>query len=96
MGCRNNDLTPTQQGSKHLYTCFVDFRKAFDTVWHIGLLYKLRNSGVSDLFYNVIKNMYVNTLLSVKVNNTYLTDNFQSFVGVRQGDNLSPLYLSSS
>jgi hypothetical protein len=39
----------TQQGSKHLYTCFVDFRKAFDTVWHIGLLYKLRNSGVSDL-----------------------------------------------
>jgi hypothetical protein len=44
----------TQQGSKHLYTCFVDFRKAFDTVWHIGLLNKLRNSGVSDLFYNVI------------------------------------------
>lgn len=78
----------TQQGSKHLYTCFVDFRKAFDTVWHIGLLYKLRNSGVSDLFYNVIKNMYENTLLSVKVNNIYLTDNFQSFVGVRQGDNL--------
>ena len=79
----------TQQGSKHLYTCFVDFRKAFDTVWHIGLLYILRNSGVSDLFYNIIKNMYENTLLSVKVNNTYLTDNFQSFVGVRQGDNLS-------
>jgi hypothetical protein len=76
----------TQQGSKHLYTCFVDFRKAFDTVWHIGLLYKLRNSGVSDLLYNVIKN----TFLSVKVNNIYLTDNFQSFVGERQGDNLIP------
>ena len=28
--------------------------------------------------------------LSVKVNNIYLTDNFQSFVGVRQGDNLRP------
>ena len=86
----------TQQCSKHVYTCFVDFHKAFDTVWHIGLLYKLRNSGVSDLFYNVIKNMYENTLLSVKVNNTYLTDNFQSFVGVRQGENLIQLYLSSS
>jgi hypothetical protein len=34
--------------------------------------------------------MYENTLLSVKVNNIYLTDNFQSFVGVRQGDNLIP------
>jgi hypothetical protein len=52
----------TQQGSKHLYTCFVDFCKAFDTVWHIGLLYKLRNSGVSDIFHNVIKHMYENTL----------------------------------
>ena len=45
-----------------LYTCFVDFHKAFD----IGLLYKLRNSGVSDLFNNVIKNMYENTLLKCK------------------------------
>jgi hypothetical protein len=34
--------------------------------------------------------MYENTLLSVKVNNIYLTDNFQSFVGVRQGVNLRP------
>ena len=80
----------TQHGSKHLYACFVDFLKAFDTVWHVGLLYKLRNSGVSNLFYNVIKNMYENTLLSVKVNNIHLTDNFQSFVGVWQRDNLKP------
>jgi hypothetical protein len=36
--------------------------------------------------------MYENTLLSVKVNNIYLTDNFQSFVGVRQGDNLIPTF----
>ena len=24
-----------------IYACFVDFRKAFDSVWHEGLLYKL-------------------------------------------------------
>ena len=24
-----------------VYACFVDFRKAFDSVWHDGLLYKL-------------------------------------------------------
>ena len=40
--------------------------------------------------------MYENTLVSVKVINIYLTDNFQSFVRVRQGDNLRTLYLSSS
>ena len=82
-----------QQGSKHLYTCFVDFQKAGDTVWHIGLLYKLRNAGVSDLFYNVMKNMYDNTLLSVKINNIYLTDNVQSFVGVRQSEKSDPHFI---
>ena len=24
-----------------VYACFADFRKAFDSVWHDGLLYKL-------------------------------------------------------
>jgi hypothetical protein len=80
----------TQQGSKRLYTCFIDFKKAFDKVWHEGLFYKLRNIGVSDLYYNVIKNMYSNTQLSVKVDHNSITDNFSSNIGVRQGDNLSP------
>ena len=26
---------------KRLYTCFIDFKKAFDSVWHKGLFYKL-------------------------------------------------------
>ena len=79
----------TQQGSKKLYSCFVDFRKAFDTVRHEELFYKLRVNGISDLFYNVIKNMYANIDLCVKTNTVHTTGNFQSFVGVRQGDNLS-------
>ena len=81
----------TQSGSKRLYSCFIDFKKAFDKVWHEGLFYKLRKLGVSDLFYNLIKNMYSKTQLSVKVDSCHLTDNFSSFIGVRQGDNLSPL-----
>ena len=28
-------------GKRKLYVCFVDFRKAFDNIWHTGLLYKL-------------------------------------------------------
>lgn len=79
----------TMKGSKPLYTCFVDFKSAFDTVWHEGLLYKLRKSGVSDKFYNIIKNMYSKTEVSVKVGNQ-LTEFFKSNIGVRQGDNLSP------
>ena len=27
--------------NEKIYACFVDFRKAFDSVWHVGLLNKL-------------------------------------------------------
>jgi len=80
----------TQQGSKKLYSCFIDFRKAFDTVRHEELFYKLRLNGISDLFYNVIKNMYGNIDLSVKTDASHITDSFKSYIGMCQGDNLSP------
>ena len=44
----------TQKGSKPHYTCFVDFKNAFDTVDHTALFYKLRKIGIGDSFYNVI------------------------------------------
>lgn len=80
----------TQTGSKHLYTCFIDFKKAFDTVWHTGLFYKMKKCGISNKFYNIIKNMYLHTETCVKINNDKVTDSFHPSVGVRQGDNLSP------
>ena len=30
----------TNKNSKHLYICFIDLRKAFDTIWRDALLYK--------------------------------------------------------
>lgn len=74
-GCRTSDHmfvlnTLIQKyvtnGSKQLYVCFVDFRRAFDTVWHPGLFYKLKKTGVGSKFYNIIKSMYHNTELCVK------------------------------
>lgn len=80
----------TQQGDKKFFTCFVDLQRAFDTVSHDGLFYKLRNIGVSDLFYNTLKDMYNNIELCVKVDKYSMTENFTSNIGVKQGDNLSP------
>ena len=68
---------------------FVDFKSAFDTVWHQGLLYKLKAAGVGTKFYNIIQNMYSKTEVCVKIDN-YRTDFFKSKLGVKQGDNLSP------
>ena len=77
------------KGASPLYTCFVDFKRAFDTIWHDGLFCKLRNIGISDKFYHTIKSMYDSTNLSVRVGN-YCTDSFLSSAGVRQGDHRSP------
>ena len=37
-----------------LYFCFVDFRKAYDSVWREGLFYKLLKAGVRRNAFNVI------------------------------------------
>ena len=34
------------KGKKKLYVCFVDFEKAFDSVWHKGLFKKLQSLGI--------------------------------------------------
>ena len=79
----------TKQNNSKLFTCFIDFRKAFDSVLHQALFLKLQKCGISGLFYNIIKNMYANNVLMVKIGQV-LTDEFRSELGVRQGDTLSP------
>ena len=75
---------------KKLYTCFVDFQKAFDSVWHEGLFRKLENKGINGNFLQLIKNIYSKTKCAVKINNK--TTNFFSYEkGVQQGNPLSPL-----
>ena len=74
--------------NKKLYLYFVAFSKAFDRVWRDRLLVKLLRHGVGGKFYGSIKQMYLNTISEVKINNS-ITPTFKSEVGVKQGDNLS-------
>ena len=73
-----------------IFACFVDLRKAFDSVWRNGLLNKLLKVDVTGKTYNLIKSMYGNTTCSVKINGS-ATEAFQYNKGVRQGCVLSPL-----
>ena len=70
------------------FSCFVDFKKAFDSIWHEGLLYKLE-SGVGGKTYDIIKSMYTNNKCAVKIGKkcTYF---FRQGREVRQGSSLSP------
>jgi hypothetical protein len=72
-----------------IFACFVDFRKAFDTVWRNGMLLKLRRLGVSGKFYELVKHMYKETTSSVKLLNG-ITNTFITNTGIKQGDSLSP------
>ena len=45
---------------KKFFCAFIDFAKAFDTVWRSGLWTKLLQYSVNGKMYNIIVNMYSN------------------------------------
>ena len=78
---------------KKLYCAFVDFTKAFDFINRDILWYKLIKYGVSGKLLNVIRSMYEHVKSRVKLENV-LSNNFECFLGVRQGECLSPFLFS--
>ena len=75
---------------KKMYACFnIDFKKAFDSVIHNGIKYKMLNLGIGGKFYDIVKNMYNTSVTSVRVGNN-LTNSFNIKLDVRQSGNLSP------
>ena len=78
---------------KKLFCAFVDFSKAFDSVWRVGLWNKLLQTEINGKFFQVIYNLYQNIKSCITLNGTNSTY-FESFIGLRQGENLSPVLFS--
>ena len=75
---------------KPIYACFVDLKKAYDTVWREGLFFKLlHNYNVSPIFVRILDSMYKNIRGTVKMDGI-LGSLFDITIGLRQGCNLSP------
>ena len=69
---------------------FLDISKAFDKVWHDGLLYKLKCYGVEGNLYEIIRNYLQNRKQRVVLNGQHSCwENVNA--GVPQGSILSPL-----
>jgi hypothetical protein len=80
---------------KHTYACFIDIRKAYDTVWHAGLKLKLRQAGIHGPMYDALCSLYSGCESSVRLGGKLgYTDFFPIETGVRQGCILSPLLYS--
>jgi hypothetical protein len=45
---------------KKLFCAFIDFEKAFDTVWREGVWYKLLMCNIKGKMYDIILNLYNN------------------------------------
>jgi hypothetical protein len=71
------------------YCCFIDIKKAFDSVNRTCLYYKLLNMGVKGNMLHAIKSLYQNPKCAVRINNMY-TDYFDIPNGLKQGCLLSP------
>ena len=75
---------------KKLFCVFVDFEKAFDFIHRQSLFFKLFKYNINGKFLRIIQNMY-NDVKSRIVHNNSFSDTFACDIGVRQGENLSPL-----
>ena len=78
---------------KRVFCAFIDYKQAFDLVDRITMWCKLLNRNIDEEVLIVIRNMYQQAKSCVKVNGM-LSEFFPSSVGVRQGENLSPVLFS--
>ena len=77
------------QHQRDLFHNFIDFKKAFDRVWHDGLWQVLRNFGIEEGLIQIMESLYKNSSSAVLLNNQ-IGKYFKTTVGVRQGCLLSP------
>ena len=75
---------------KRLYACFIDYKKAFDSIQRPQLWMKLCNLEIQGKLLNIIYDMYEKVKSCVSYGGK-CNDFFPCEMGVRQGDNLSPL-----
>ena len=78
---------------KETFVCFIDYKKAFDSINRNLMLYKLSRVGIKGYMYNAISSLYSNPRSRVHLQG-YYTDYFGCPVGVKQGDCLSPTLFS--
>ena len=83
------------ESQKELYHNFIDFKKAFDHVWHDGLWSSLQKYGIKSNIISMIKSLYCNSTSAVLINNIQ-GNTFKTTVGVRQGCLLSPVLFNAS
>ena len=77
------------QHQQSLYHVFVDFKKAFDRVWHAALWASMRMYNINKNLIRTIECLY-NKATSAVYHDNNIGEWFRTTIGVRQGCLLSP------
>ena len=81
------------QHQKDLYHVVIDFKKAFDRVWHASLWATMKKYNISANLNQVIKSLYDKATSAVLFNSS-IVGWLQTTVGVQQECLLSPILVS--
>ena len=78
---------------KYLYTCFVDFQKAYDSIRQDSLKHKLQQIGIKGKFLDIITSIDSSTKVSLSYTN-YVSTAFSTSIGLKQDDILSTMFFN--
>ena len=84
-----NIIEKYQEHQQELYHVFIDFKKAFDRVWHEALWATMHKYNISKTLIKLIEELYSHATSAVYLNGD-IGEWFRTTVGVRQGCPLSP------
>ena len=76
-----------------MYTCFVDFQKAYDSIRRDSLKHKLEQLGIKGNFLDIITSIYGSTKVSLSYNSSVSTT-FITSIGLKQDDILSAMFFN--
>ena len=88
-----NTFCQALDAGKEVMTVVCDIRKAFDRVWHAGLLHKLRSIGISGELLKWLSSYLVGRKQRVVFHGVESQWNYIK-AGVPQGSILGPLFLT--
>jgi Reverse transcriptase (RNA-dependent DNA polymerase) len=67
--------------NRDLHICYVDFRKAFDSIWRESVWKVMRNLGYPDKIVRFLESLYHGTFSTVRVR-ADTTNWFETIVGL--------------
>ncbi|GFS91105.1 RNA-directed DNA polymerase from mobile element jockey [Trichonephila clavipes] len=76
--------------NQHVAAVFLDIQKAFDRVWHTGLLFKLITYKIPTPLILLLKSYISDRSFTVRINRTF-SQTRPAKAGIAQGSNLGPV-----